>query len=199
MASNIVSTTIDETYPVAGVDNDSQGFRDNFQIIKDNFAAAKSEVEDLQDNVARTDTDNNHLGNKIISAELDQCTEAFTPIGIVNTDQNISFLNGHYQTFLVTDSLTLTLADWPDSGTLARITAQIEIADGSAGEFLITFRGENSGNFKSDGSVEWDSESATSVVATTASTTQPTIVEFWTADGGATIYAKHHGVFGTNN
>jgi hypothetical protein len=72
MASNIVSTTIDETYPVAGVDNDSQGFRDNFQIIKDNFAAAKSEVEDLQDNVARTDTDNNHLGNKIISAELDQ-------------------------------------------------------------------------------------------------------------------------------
>ena len=34
MASNIISSTIDESYPVAGQDNDTQGFRDNFNIIK---------------------------------------------------------------------------------------------------------------------------------------------------------------------
>ena len=34
MASNIISSTIDDTYPVAGIDNDTQGFRDNFNIIK---------------------------------------------------------------------------------------------------------------------------------------------------------------------
>ena len=50
MASNIVDTTIDDTYPVAGIDNDSQGFRDNFNIIKSNFVAAKAELTELQNN-----------------------------------------------------------------------------------------------------------------------------------------------------
>ena len=38
MASNIISDTIDAAYPIAGVDNDTQGFRDNFQIIKTGLA-----------------------------------------------------------------------------------------------------------------------------------------------------------------
>ena len=45
MASNIQSESIDGTFPVAGVDNDTQGFRDNFGYIKSNFAAAKEEIE----------------------------------------------------------------------------------------------------------------------------------------------------------
>ena len=32
--SDIVYSTIDEAYPVAGVDNDTQGFRDNFNKVK---------------------------------------------------------------------------------------------------------------------------------------------------------------------
>ncbi len=32
MASNITTTNLDENFPVAGRDNDSQGFRDNFSI-----------------------------------------------------------------------------------------------------------------------------------------------------------------------
>ena len=97
MASNIIHETIDGEYPVAGIDNDSQGFRDNFTVIKSSLAAAKTETEDLQTNVSRKDTDNNHAGNKIIDAELDHITLAFIPIGTVNGAQNISFLNGHYQ------------------------------------------------------------------------------------------------------
>ena len=34
MASNINETGVNKDYPVAGQDNDSQGFRDNFNIIK---------------------------------------------------------------------------------------------------------------------------------------------------------------------
>ena len=48
MASNIDNTSIDATYPIAGQDNDSQGFRNNFSTIKNNFTAAKSEIEALQ-------------------------------------------------------------------------------------------------------------------------------------------------------
>ena len=37
MASNIVPGNVDETYPVAGQDNSSQGFSDNFSAIKTKF------------------------------------------------------------------------------------------------------------------------------------------------------------------
>ena len=37
MASNIVPGNIDGTYPIAGQDNSSQGFRDNFAAIVTNF------------------------------------------------------------------------------------------------------------------------------------------------------------------
>jgi hypothetical protein len=48
MASSINPNNIDTTYPVAGQDNDSQGFRDNFTNLKTALTYAKSEIEDLQ-------------------------------------------------------------------------------------------------------------------------------------------------------
>lgn len=48
MASLINPSNIDVTYPVAGQDNDTQGFRDNFNIIKNNLNTAKSEISDIQ-------------------------------------------------------------------------------------------------------------------------------------------------------
>ena len=59
MPSNIDNTSIDATFPVAGQDNDSQGFRNNFNTIKNNFTAAKNEIEDLQTNTAKLNTSNN--------------------------------------------------------------------------------------------------------------------------------------------
>jgi len=49
MASTINTTNIDTDFPIAGQDNDSQGFRDNFTNINTNFEAAKTEIEALQD------------------------------------------------------------------------------------------------------------------------------------------------------
>jgi hypothetical protein len=56
MSSNIVPGNIDSSFPVAGQDNSSQGFRDNFTAIKNNFTEARDEIVDLQDNKASTDT-----------------------------------------------------------------------------------------------------------------------------------------------
>ena len=47
MASNINPNNIDGSYPVAGQDNNSQGFRDNFTNIKVNFQYAEEEINDL--------------------------------------------------------------------------------------------------------------------------------------------------------
>ncbi len=48
MASNINPNNINGAYPIAGQDNDSQGFRDNFTNIRTNLNFAKVEIEDLQ-------------------------------------------------------------------------------------------------------------------------------------------------------
>jgi len=54
MASTINSNNIDITYPIAGQDNDTQGFRDNFRNIKNNLNTARLEITELQDDVALT-------------------------------------------------------------------------------------------------------------------------------------------------
>lgn len=51
MSSNINPNNIDREFPVAGQDNDSQGFRDNFTSIKNNFSFAAAEITDLQNSV----------------------------------------------------------------------------------------------------------------------------------------------------
>lgn len=55
MASNINPYNIDHTFPVAGQDNDSQGFRDNFTNTRNNFIQTKAEVESLQADVTELD------------------------------------------------------------------------------------------------------------------------------------------------
>jgi hypothetical protein len=48
MTSAINANAIDSTYPIAGVDNDTEGFRNNFNYIKIGLAAAAAEITALQ-------------------------------------------------------------------------------------------------------------------------------------------------------
>lgn len=213
MASNIVSVSVDAEYPVAGVDNDSQGFRDNFRTIKDSLESARQEITDLQEKVvlksALTDTvlENNLAGNSIISANLDQFTESFTPVGSVGNNQNISFFNGHYQSVTVTADVILTLADWPDAGVYAKMTVELvsNLNDGT--ERTIAIKSEGTPAFKrvpyplqdNANDIGWmTGTSSTQVVVRTKNSTNPTIVEFWTTDGGLTVYANYIGITATD-
>lgn len=59
MTSQINTTNIDITYPIAGQDNDTQGFRDNFRNIKTNLNFAQSEISAIQsilNNISATST-----------------------------------------------------------------------------------------------------------------------------------------------
>jgi hypothetical protein len=48
MTSQINPSSIDITYPIAGQDNDSQGFRTNFKNIQTGLETARSEITALQ-------------------------------------------------------------------------------------------------------------------------------------------------------
>jgi hypothetical protein len=186
MASNINSASIDEQYPVAGQDNDSQGFRDNFSTIKTSLAAAKAEIEDLQDNTAKTNAASNFNGQSIIDADFQSTTEKYFNIG-TNDDSSstfvIDFNNGHYQKIAIQTSITFNLTGWPEEGRLARFTIELIADDNSNTARSVSFQ---NGNIRSP--------NLSSSISIT-SNENPVIIEFWSYDGGNTIFANYLGAF----
>lgn len=184
MASNINTTDIDETYPVAGQDNDSQGFRNNFNTIKSNFVAAKSEIEDLQNTTAKLDETNDFNGNNIQEANFIACSEEVA--GPQASPSDISFVNGSYQIVSVgaNQIINITKSGWPASGTLGKM--RVEITSDSSR--IVTWVASNGGTIKTDSSDAWDGDNFTA-------TTVTKIIDFWTTDAGATVYAHYVGDF----
>ena len=93
--------TVDATFPVAGQDNNSQGFRDNFSLIKTNFATAKVEITALETNSAKLNSNNNFSGNEVSGALFKGNFTKSHDAGTVSTNQNISLANGNFQTIIV--------------------------------------------------------------------------------------------------
>lgn len=128
MSSQIDETNIDSTYPVAGKDNDSQGFRDNFSAIKTNFTYTKSEIEDLQDKVllkaALTGGNlSNDLGGNNISNGNYTNFHGTSYAQTVTGSANIDVEKGDLQSFTLASDSTFTFTNWPDSGNYAKIRA----------------------------------------------------------------------------
>ena len=82
MTSAINPNNIDGAYPVAGQDNNSQGFRDNFTNTSTNFQYAADEISDLQAKVVLkpaltgTTLDNDMLGSVLANATLEDMAYA---------------------------------------------------------------------------------------------------------------------------
>ena len=192
MASNIISNTIDAEYPVAGQDNDSQGFRDNFSVIKTGLTTAATEITELQDNTAKLNENNDFNGNNIQEANFIATTEEVRSNGNVTASQNISFSAGHYQTIQIGNDLTLTLTDWPESGLMGRIRLVIT-KDGTisspGSDRTITWSVGGGGSLKTNSS--WPDP----FTLTSSNINNPVIVDFWTSDDGITVYGLYHGVF----
>ena len=128
MASNIVPGNIDETYPKAGQDNSSQGFRDNFSGIKNNFTEAKTEIEALQSNKASLNASSDFANNEVTRAKFKNNSETVYPHGTVGGGSiTLNHNNGHYQTATVTADTTFAFSNFP-SGALGRIILDITVS-----------------------------------------------------------------------
>ena len=179
---------IDQTYPVAGQDNDSQGFRDNFSNIKPSLTKVKADLYALDTNTAKLNVSNDFNGNQISEADFKATTEVAYTIGNVSASQNINWSNGNYQIVQVGNNLTLTLTDWPATGKLAKLRVVVT-SDGSSR--TVTWNAGGSGDIK----FESTSGNEFPTPFTVASTDNPKIVDFWTSNGGSQIYAKYVGEF----
>ena len=128
MASNIVPGNIDGTFPVAGQDNSSQGFRDNFTATKNNFTEAKTEIEALQSNKASTNAASNFADNVVSRAVLKDTAETVYAHGNISGSNTLNHENGHYQTATTTGAITLAFSNFPATATLGRIILDINVA-----------------------------------------------------------------------
>ena len=133
MASQINPNDIDGAYPVAGQDNNSQGFRDNFTNTKTNFTYAAGEITDLQNNVllksalTGTTLDNNMGGSLLYDATIQDFGATRVAIGTVSGSQTINYASGHYQTLTTSDSVSLAFSNFPASGTQGWVIVRVTV------------------------------------------------------------------------
>ena len=198
MASNINDTGVNSNYPVAGQDNDSQGFRDNFTVISSNFVAAKSEIEAIQTNGAVKNADNNFLGNSITNANFKNTTEtAYVAGATVQTSQNINLDNGAYQEFTVGADITLTFANWSTTTAKTgriRLHIKSDQSPGSATNRTITFA-SNAGGGTIKTNSNWPTSDLTAVIGAPAGASTFYAFEFVSYDSGATVWAEYLGTY----
>jgi len=177
MASSIVPGNIDGTFPVAGQDNSSQGFRDNFTASKNNFTYAKSEIETLQTYKASLNANNSFGDNLITRAVLKDTAMTVYAHGTTGGSIALNHENGHYQTITTNASVTLSFTNWPATATLGRIILDITFASTA---HTITIP---SAVIVSGGVAGGDGSSDT----ITCPTTGRYLYEFMTPDAGTTV------------
>lgn len=188
MASQINPNDIDGSYPVAGQDNNSQGFRDNFTNTKTNFQSAANEITDLQNNVllksalSGTTLDNNMGGSLLYGALIQDFAATRVAIGTVSGSQTVNYASGHYQTLTTSGSVSLAFSNFPAAGTQAWIIVRVTVASvahtltlpavvgtGASAASVLGIQGISSNviTFKETGTYEF---------------------QFRTEDGGSTVY-----------
>jgi hypothetical protein len=145
--STINTNSINVNYPVPGVNNNSQGFRDNFAAIKTNLNTAGSEITDLQNKVVlksalANSTINNDMNNTLISNALTRSFRASTYNlgGAISGTVVVNASLGDVQYGTIAGDTTIQFAGWAPTGTQSNVQLQLTIANTTAAkEAVITF------------------------------------------------------------
>ena len=134
MTSSINPNNIDGTYPIAGQDNNSQGFRDYFTNTKTNFGYAETEINDLQSKavlkaaLTGTTLNNDMLGSPLINAQIQDFSATRVALGTVSGSVGINYAAGHYQTVTTSGSITLAFTNFPAAGYAGLVRVQVTVS-----------------------------------------------------------------------
>jgi hypothetical protein len=144
--SQINPNNINTAYPVAGQDNNTQGFRDNFTNIKLNFQYAASEIDSLSGNtILKNNTLNDVAGSIIYGSRLQNTGYVQVNQGNVAPTATINYAAGSYQTITVNAATTLNFTGLPAAGNTAVITLAINAvaANTTANPYTLTVANVN--------------------------------------------------------
>ena len=134
MTSAINPNNIDGAYPVAGQDNNSQGFRDNFTNTSTNFQYAADEISDLQAKavlksaLTGTTLDNDMGGSVLSNAQLKDMSATVVALGTVSGSTTINYALGSVQTLTTNGAVTLAFSNFPAAGAAGSVVVQVTVA-----------------------------------------------------------------------
>jgi hypothetical protein len=137
--STINTNGLNVNYPVPGVNNNSQGFRDNFATIKTNLDIASNEITDLQTNVVlksalQNSVLNNDMANTLISNAAIRSFRHTTYnlgnslSGTVLVDVSL----GDVQIGTVSGNVSFTFGSWAPTGTQSNVQLQLSVSNANA-------------------------------------------------------------------
>lgn len=135
MSSQINPNNIDGNYPVAGVPNNTQGFRDNFTNIRTNFQYAEGEIDDLQAKVVLksaltgTTLDNNMNDNLLYALKLQDVSYTYVQNTATSGAITIDYSAAQYQYVSTSGSISLNFTNWPAAGSQGVIQLAVNITN----------------------------------------------------------------------
>ena len=142
--SQVNTLGLNENYPVAGQNNPSQGFRDNFAKIKSTFGQVQVELTQLRNYVLRKleegeifEHDNDVNYYKLIRAQLKAYSETFYDIGAADTVVSVNLQNGNFQKVTLTKTADLSLSGFPTThNAVGRLTLWVTVNNASHRLFI---------------------------------------------------------------
>jgi hypothetical protein len=197
MTSAINPNNIDGQYPVAGQDNNSQGFRDNFTNTKTNFQYAKDEITQLQNasilkSALPGTTLNNNMGNVLLSnVQLaGQTTTVVTLGNVTNGTANVVFGAGSYQIATTQGNTQLSFANWPSGAANLYGAVRLQLTTTAANANVIVPASISANTNASYTSLQYIIGRANNSSNITIANTGTYVFEFSTADGGANVFIQ---------
>ena len=133
MTSQINPNNIDGNYPVAGVPNNTQGFRDNFTNTSTNFQYAADEINELQSKtllkaaLTGTTLDNNMNDGLIYAVKLQDVSYTYVQNTATSGSITLDYSAGQYQYINTRGSISLGFSNWPISGTAGMFQVAVNV------------------------------------------------------------------------
>ena len=202
MAITMRPQDIDEAFPVAGQDNESAGFRDNFTAIKDSLEYTASELNTLTSSTVKLSDanifDSNASLERIKLVSQSEQTSSTRSAITQASGQEINYDRGAYHSIVLGtivgggNNFVLDLNGFPtpagtEQGRFAKLRLDVILGQGVTVAKTVVFANAG-GTLKFDGS--WPE------TLTITSSIYPTVVEFWSYDGGQTIFGRFLGTYG---
>ncbi len=190
--------SINENFPVAGQDNDTQVFRDNSDTIKTSLRNAKDELTDVLTNAAYRDEANDFELNNISNAVLiNNRIGKFDGGAVDASPTTIDYKNGDYQIYRVGGNISIDFLNF--LGDPVYTGEATPIGMGKVTLELYSDGSSRTVNFLTSGgtiikSKDFPGYASGSPVLTLTSATDPVIVEVF-RHSTAVIYMRYIGAF----
>lgn len=193
MADEINYSDINEKFPLAGKDNDSQVFRNNFTLIKENWKLTKDVIDALQQNSASINGPNDFAGNEILNAVLANSIQKVDTTrinGVLGDAVGNIYVNiedGVVHVIKAKRDLRINVSGWEDITGYQSIRLLITTDDGPRRCDIINPNGFITSNLPNT-----DPSGNPYVYALPGSTFTAVIVDVFTYDKGANVQCYIH-------